>query len=113
MKSSAIRFKPVGGATGTLTGLSSLEHIQRAYGGHGRDVLQPVISAEGPHYAMSVRRVEPFPVSKFFSALTLQPACKARVARVMFFFKRSDLICSPISASSSPMVFAVIRKWLN
>ncbi len=67
-------------------------------------------AAERAALLESVRRVEPFPDSRFFKALTLQPARNAKVARSMFWFRRSDLICSPTSASNSSMVFAIFYK---
>jgi hypothetical protein len=44
--------------------------------------------------AMSVRRVEPAPYSRFFRALTLQPARNAKVAPVdvLFQSQRLDLL---------------------
>jgi len=63
--------------------------------------------------AMSVRKVDPLPVSRFFNALTLQPEREAKVVRSMFSFNRSDLICCPMSTSISSMVFAVTFKDSN
>lgn len=53
---------------------------------------------------------EPCPDSRFFRALRLQPARNANVTRSMFCFRRSDLICAPMSASNSSTVVVVIFK---